>query len=108
MKDIVDFFSPKGIIFKSLKKIETKALGTRKKIDIYLGVDMEGYFIDIMQLEKKSRVLLKEAGEIDALHTKLETYNGSVIKNKEIIIKAPLCSKAKKFLESKQWGVWQS
>lgn len=106
MKDIVDFFNKEGIIFQSLKEITPKELGTRKKIGIYLGVDMKGYFIDIMQLEKKSRVLLKEAGEIDALHAKLEAYNGGPIKHRYIIIKAPLCSKAKSYLKSGGWRIW--
>jgi alkyl hydroperoxide reductase subunit AhpF len=102
----VDFFNEDGIIFQSLKKIIPRELSTRKKIDIYLGVDIKGYFVDIMQLEKKSRILLKEAKEIELLHKKLELYNGSLIKKRYIIVKAPLCSKAKSYLESEGWKVW--
>ena len=106
MKTIVDYLQKKQIIFKSLKEIAPKELGSRKKIGIYLGVDLKGYYADVMHLEKKSRVLRKEVGELMALHEKLEAYLDSSIKKKYIIIKAPLCSKAKALLEENKWRVW--
>ena len=59
-----------------------------------------------MQVEKKSRVLRKEVGELMALHEKMEKYMDTRIKKKYIIIKAPLCSKAKALLEEHNWKVW--
>jgi len=106
MKDIVEYLQQKQIIFKSLKNITPKELGSRKKLGIYLGVDLKGYYADMMQLEKKSRVLQKEAEELMALHTKLESYIDSGIKKKYILIKAPLCSKSKALLEENGWKVW--
>jgi len=106
MKNIVDYLQQKRIIFKSLKEIMPKELGSRKKIGLYVGVDLKGYYADVMVLEKKSRVLRKEAGELMALHEKLEKYIDSSIKKKYMIIKAPLCSKAKVLLEENGWKVW--
>jgi len=106
MKKIVDYLQQKQIIFKSLKEITPKALGSRKKIGIYVGVDLKGYYTVVMKLEKKSRVLRKEVAELMALHEKLEAYIDSSIKKKQIIIKAPLCSKAKALLEENAWRVW--
>ncbi len=106
MKVIVEYLQSKQIIFKSLKVVTPKELGSRKKIDIFLGVDLKGYYADVMQLEKKSRVLRKEAEELMRLHEKLETLIQSSIKKKYIIIKAPLCSKAKALLEEHHWKVW--
>ena len=106
MKNIVDYLQQKQIIFKSLKEITPKELGSRKKIGIYVGVDLKGYYADVMELEKKSRVLSKEVGELMALHEKLEKYIDSSIKKKYIIIKAPLCSKAKALLEENAWKFW--
>lgn len=106
MKEIVDLLQEKKLIFKSLTPIETKALGSRKKINIYLGVNLKKYYASIFEIEKKSRVLQKEANEFIALHEKLEIYNDSKINHKYIYIKAPLCSKAKKLLEEKGWVVW--
>lgn len=106
MKDIVEYLQQKQIIFKSFKELAPKELGSRKKLGIFLGVDLKGYYADIMQLEKKSRVLRKEAGELMDLHSRLETYIDSSIKKKYVIIKAPLCSKAKALLEENGWKVW--
>ena len=106
MKEIVEYLQRKNIIFKSLKEITPKELGSRKKIGIYVGVDLKGYYADVMQIEKKSRILRKEAEELMALHVKLEKYIDSSIKKKYIIIKAPLCSKAKAMLEENKWKVW--
>ncbi len=106
MKEIVDYLQEKHIIFKSLKPISPKELGSRKKIDLYLGVDLKDFYAAVMVLEKKSRVLRKEAEELMLLHEKLEKYIDSSIKKKYMIIKAPLCSKAKAMLEEKGWRVW--
>ena len=106
MKNMVEYLQKKQIIFKSLKKITPKELGSRKKIGIYVGVDLKGYYADIMQLEKKSRVLRKEVTELMVLHEKLEKYIDSSIKKKYISINAPLCSKAQALLEENGWKVW--
>ena len=108
MKNIVDYLQEKNIIFKSLKSITPKELGSRKKIELYLGVDLKGFYAVVMSVEKKSRVLRKEAEELMLLHEKLEKYIDSSIKKKYIIIKAPLCSKAKAMLEEHGWKVWHS
>ena len=106
MKAIVEYLQTKNIIFKSLKEVTPKELGSRKKLGIYVGVDLKGYYADVMYLEKKSRVLRKETEELMVLHEKLEKYIDSKIKKKYIIIKAPLCSKAKVMLEENKWKVY--
>jgi uncharacterized protein Veg len=106
MKEIVDLLQDKKLIFKSLTPIDIKALGSRKKMTIYLGVNLKKYYAAIFSIEKKSRVLQKEVNEFIALHQRLESYNDSKINYKYIHIKAPLCSKAKKLLEENGWIVW--
>jgi hypothetical protein len=106
MKQIVEYLQKKNIIFKSLKEISPKELGSRKKVSLYIGVDLKGYYALVMQVEKKSRVLQKEAAEFLALHEKLEAYMDSKVTKKYIIIHAPLCSKAKVLLEEHGWKVW--
>ncbi|MCW8821158.1 MAG: hypothetical protein OQK45_02940 [Sulfurovum sp.] len=108
MKALVDYLNHKNIIFKSLEEIMPKELGSRKKISLYLGVDMKGYYALVMHIEKKSRVLRKEAGELMLLHEKLEKYMNSKITKKYILIKAPLCSHAKAVLEENVWKVWHA
>ena len=106
LKAMVDYLQQKHLIFKSFTPITPKELGSRKKVSLYLGVDLKGYYAVVMHLEKKSRVLRKEVGEFVALHEKLEKYKETSITKKYIIIKAPLCSHAKAMLEEKGWKVW--
>ena len=106
MKEIVDYLQEKKLVFKSLTSIEVKSLGSRKKINIYLGVDLKKYYACILHINKKSRILKKEALELMLFHEKLEVLNDSKIKNKYIYIQAPLCSKAKALMEEEQWTVW--
>ena len=106
MKALVEYLNHKNIIFKSLQEIMPKELGSRKKVSLYLGIDLKGYYALIMEVEKKSRVLRKEAGELMLLHEKLEQYVESKITKKYILIKAPLCSHAKAMLEENGWKVW--
>jgi len=106
MKEMVEYLQKKNLIFKSLKEVTPKELGSRKKIALYLGIDLKGYYTVVMEVEKKSRVLRKEATELMDLHEKLEKYIDSRINKKYMIIKAPLCSKAKALLEENNWKVW--
>ena len=106
MKALVEYLNHKKLIFKSLQEILPKELGSRKKVSLHLGVDLKGYYALVMQLEKKSRVLRKETGDLMVLHEKLEKYVGSNITKKYILIKAPLCSHAKAMLEENGWKVW--
>jgi len=107
MKEIVEFLQQKSIIFKSFREVIPREIGSRKKVGLYVGVNLKGYYTLVMQLEKKSRILQKEAKELMTLHEKLEKYIESRINRKYIIIKAPLCSKAKVLLEENGWKVWQ-
>lgn len=107
MKTIVDYLQKKNMIFKSFKEISPKVLNSRKQISIYLGVDLRAYYTLVMRLEKKSRVVKKEIQTLISLHEQLENHLGSKVTKKNILIKAPLCSKAKALLEESGWKVWQ-
>ncbi len=106
MKKIVEYLHSKKLIFKSLKEISPKELGSRKKVQLYLGVDLKEYYTLVMVVEKKSRILRKEAETFMQLHEDLEKYLDSRITKKYIIIRAPLCSKAKSLLEEHGWTVY--
>jgi hypothetical protein len=107
MKSIVERLQRHNLIFQSLKPITPKSLNSRKKIDIYLGVDTQSYYSTIFFVEKKSRIVQKEVQSYLDLHAKLEQSIDSAIKKRYIFIDAPLCSKAKALLESHQWRVWE-
>ena len=108
MKEIVEYLKEHGIICKSLKERAPKELGSRKRVEIYFGVNLEDYYCAVMVLEKKSRVLRKEAAQLMELHRRLEGLEDTKILKKYILIKAPLCSHAKVMLEEDGWTVWHS
>jgi hypothetical protein len=95
-----------NLICKTLKEIKPKELGSRKRIKIYLGVDLKGYFCMVMVITKKSRIVRKEAMELMELHKKIEIYHNSKIKKKYISIDAPICKYAKDMLREESWVVW--
>jgi hypothetical protein len=103
MKNTVEYLCSHSIICKKLTGILPKELGSRKRIEIFVGVGVDGYYCVVMHLVKKSRILRKEADELMQLHQKLETYQDTKIKKKYIWIEAPLCSKAKALMESEGW-----
>jgi cytidylate kinase len=105
MKQIVEKLLERGLIFKSLKEITPKELNSRKRVHIYLGVDKKDYYHIIIEIEKKSRILIKESKEFQELHSRLESFIESKITKKHIYIQAPLCSKAKAYLEESGWRV---
>jgi len=106
MKSIIDYLQSNKLIFKTFKSIRPQELGSRKKVKIYIAVDLKGYYALVMSIEKKSRVLRKEVNEFMQLHEKLERYIDSKINKKYIIIKAPLCSHAKVMFEDNGWKVF--
>ena len=106
MKSVVETLAAHAIVFKSLREIAPKELGSRKKVSLYVGVDLKSYYALVLEVVKKSRVLQKEAAELMMLHEKVETYIDTKVTKKYIIIKAPLCSHAKKLLQDQGWKVW--
>ena len=106
MKELVEKMAQKNLICKSLEEVLPKILGSRKKVGLFVGVDLKGYYCLLIKLTKKSRVLRKEAEELMLLHGKIENYKDTKILKKYLWVQAPLCSKAKVFLEDNGWKVW--
>jgi len=106
MKEIVEKMQAKHLICKTLESLEPKVLGSRKKVGLYVGVDLKKFYCIVMHLCKKSRVLRKEVETLLALHEQMESYKKTKIIKKYIWIQAPLCSKAKALLEENGWKVW--
>jgi hypothetical protein len=103
MKRLVDRLQRHNIVCKKLTPLLPKELGSRKRIDLYIGTDMRGYYCSVMVLAKKSRVLRKEAEELKRLHAKMERHADTVITKKYVGVDAPLCSKAKAWMEAEGW-----
>ncbi len=103
MKTIVEHLRHHGILCKKLTEVLPKTLGSRKRVGLYIGVDLSGYYCSVMVIDKQSRVLKKEAEVLAELHAKLEEYHGTPIREKYIRVNAPLCSKAQSWMEQEGW-----
>ncbi len=91
----------KNIILKEIKDITPK---TRKKIKVYLGVDMKNYYYLLVELNTKSKVLVQNAKDIIEFVTPLSDINFK--NNKKILfIESQICSKAKEYLKQNGWRV---
>ena len=106
MKYIVEFLSKKNYIFKKLLKIDLKLLGSRKKIELFEGVDTNSNYVAIFKIDQKSRFITKNAKEIEELLEKLIKLKQHNYKKKILLISSPLCSKAKKYLEELKWKIY--
>lgn len=105
MKDLTTYFMNKNILFKDIKEILPKDLGSRKKIVIYVATSIKGQYYAIFIIESKSRFIRKNAQDLIELCDKLALYLNHNFKKKELLIKSPLCSKAKTFLKNQGFGV---
>jgi len=106
IKEIVDYLNKKNIICKNLKPILPKELGSRKRVEIYIGVNLKGYYCSVFVIKKRSRIVRKEAFEIIGLHEKLEEYMDTKVFKRYIYIDAPLCSHAKSIMIESGWTIW--
>ena len=101
MQNINEKLFNKNIVLKEIKDITPK---TRKKIKVYLGVDMKDYYYLLVELNTKSRFLIKNAKDIIEFVSSLSSINFK--KNKKILfLQSPICSKAKEYLKENGWRV---
>ena len=96
-----DILFDKKIILKELSDITPK---TRKKIKVYLGVDVKNIYYLIVESFTKSRFIMKNAKELIEFVTPLSDINFK--KNKKILlIESEICSKSKEFLKENGWRI---
>jgi hypothetical protein len=105
LKELTNYFLKKDILFKEIKEVSPKDLGSRKKIDIFIATSIKKEFYAIFIVDAKSRFIRKNAEDLLMLYEKLIEHVEHNFKKKELLISSPLCSKAKKFLEDNKWSV---
>ncbi len=103
MKALVEYFKDKGIIFRKLEKVDLKKLGVKKRMSFFKGVDTKGNYWAIFLIQRKSRILQKDAKDLQALLQSLPFDHA--FKKKVLLLQAPICSKAKALLEEEGWLV---
>ncbi len=103
MKEFVDLLLEHKLIFKKLHPVDTGLLGTRKKVVIYEGVDLQSNYAALFYLRQKSRFLRKDADVIEAIFEKLKEVQDHNYKRKIMLYDMPLCSKAKALMQERGW-----
>ncbi len=103
MNQFVEILLSKNLIFKKLEPIDLKALGTRKKITIYQGVDLHSNYVAIFYIVQKSRFLRKNADDIESIFEKLKLLQDHNFKKKILLYDMPFCSKAKALMKERGW-----
>ena len=103
MKYIVDRLLDKNIILKKLNKIDNKDLKTRKRIEVFEGVDLKQNYVAIFFLKQKSRFLRKDIKPLEELHERLVEFVDHNFKKKILVYDMPFCSKAKEELKKSGW-----
>jgi hypothetical protein len=103
VKKLLNALLEKNYLYKSLHKIDIKTLGSRKKIEIYEGVDTKSYYASIFILSQKSRFLRKNADDLEVIYEKLKQVQDHNYKKKLLIYQMPFCSKAKILMKERGW-----
>ena len=103
MKEIVELLRSNGMLFKKLAPVDKKLLGTRKKIDIYEGVDLHSNYTAIFYLRQKSRFLRKNADDLESLFEKLKILHDHNYKKKLLLYDMPFCAKAQVLMKERGW-----
>jgi len=105
LKNLTRYYLNKDILFKEIKEVSVKDLGSRKKIEIYVATSVFKDYYAIFLINAKSRFIRKNAEDLIILCEKLAQLQEHNFKKKELLISSPLCSKAKKFLKENKWSV---
>ena len=96
---INDKLLQKNIYLKEIKDVTPKI---RKKMKIYIGVDMKNFYYLLVELNTKSRFLIKNAKELIEFVSTISEINFK--NNKKILfLESPICSKAKEYLKNNGW-----
>ena len=103
MQTVVDTLRKNGKIYKKMLEISPKELGIRNKIKIYKATDLSGNFWAIFAISQKSKLLMKDVHKFEEIFVKLTLFCDHNFKHKLIFIDAPICTKAKDALKTRNW-----
>lgn len=106
MSELVEFMRVRGFIFKDILEIKPQELKIRNKLQLFRCTDLKKFYTFVVVVEQKSRVLQKDILKYFEIEQKASKYLDHNFKYKTIIIKAPLCSKAKALLKQNSWRVY--
>lgn len=94
----------KGKIFlKDLKRVDLSQISAKRSLQAYLGINLKGFYQIVFIRNAKSRLLVKEAREIDEICAKCEEIAQTRITKRAIFFNSAICSKSSEFLKQNGW-----
>ena len=105
MQKISNLLVKNKLLFSRLEPIPLKALGSRKHLQCYFGVNLNKEFGVIFVNPSKTRILSKELKIMEDLVLRVETIKGCRVRKKILCLQAPICSKASLEFKKTKWRV---
>ena len=91
-------------MIKQVTPVDPKLLKIRSKVELFKGVD-KNTFIAIIGVKQKSRILTKDMAKFEDIVEKMTQYFNHPFDKKQLIVDAPMCSKASKAMRENGWEV---
>ena len=105
MKTVVDALRNHGVVLPKLEPVDLKAVGIKRRLEMYAAVDEKQWHTLILRVQRASRILQKDAQGYDATVKALSEARGHNFGKKLLLLDAPICSKAKTLLQQSGWKV---
>jgi hypothetical protein len=84
--------------------VDPKELKIRSKVELFKGID-KNKFTAIIGVKQKSRILTKDIQKFEDIVEKMGQYFAHTFHVKQLIVDAPMCSKARKAMQDSGWIV---
>jgi hypothetical protein len=107
MKEFVEYFGDRNILFPKLIVLNNKELGIKSKITIYKGEDLKKNYCAIFHINRKSRFIRKDVDVLESIADKLKLYFEHNFARKMLWIQAPFCSKAQVLIKQNKWEIFK-
>ena len=108
MKEVVERLQKRGMLFRSFSEIPPKALGSRQRIGIFLGVDLKDFYTMVIHLSSHRPLRQKELENLKGLHLRLEQKRGGRIVKCVVLVEVAPSKKMKQRFKEEGWIVFVS
>lgn len=106
MKRVLEKISSKTL-FSSFSPLDKAILKSRKKMSLFCGVDTHSFYHIVFEVEQKSRFVVKNAQEVIDFEKAMALHVSHNYKYKHLLLCAPLCSSAQKYLKEEGWRIYR-
>ena len=86
--------------------VKTSEFTKKRSLEAFFGVDTKNFYEIVFLRSAKSRLLLKEASEINEICTKFEEKLQTKIKKRVIFYNSQICSKSLNYFKEEGWSCY--